>query len=297
MRMRTRPAFTLFQLLVLLAMLGFLFALLFPAILRVRLAAARAQSINNLKQIAIACHNYNDANQTFPPGNDDNNFSAAAKLLPYIEQDNVYKLIDFSKPCTDKANETVRGIIIKTFLNPRDTQPIAAATNYLFNAGSKPDLKDNDGIFFQNSKVRFADITDGTSNTLLAGETLRGGGIVPARDVHRQHVQLDKDALANLNDESGVKEWKEDKHIVGDRCSAWIDGRFLQGTFTGTRMPNDPKPDVSCGGMGGLSGLRSMDDAITIAICDGSVRTTRKTSLELWKLLTSRNDGQVLPDF
>src|SRR5262245_56155384 len=104
MKLRSRPAFTLFQLLLTLALLAFLAALLFPAVLKVRQAAARAQSTNNLKQIALACHNYHDANGHLPSGNDANNFSAAALLLPYIEQDNVFKQIDFTKPSDDKAN-------------------------------------------------------------------------------------------------------------------------------------------------------------------------------------------------
>ncbi|HEV3256020.1 MAG TPA: DUF1559 domain-containing protein, partial [Gemmataceae bacterium] len=162
-----RPALSLFELLIVLALLALLFALLLPAVFKVRVAAARSQSANNLKQLALANHSYADTNQVFPSGNDDNNFSAAARLLPYIEQDNVYKLIDFTKPSTDPANANVRQVLIKIFINPRDPQMGAVAgvgpTNYLFNAGSEPSLKDNNGIFYQDSKIKFSDITDGTS--------------------------------------------------------------------------------------------------------------------------------------
>jgi type II secretory pathway pseudopilin PulG len=302
MTQRSRPGFTLFQLLVIIAALGLLFALLLPALLRVRAAAARAQSTNNMKQLALACHNYHSTFNTLPPGNDANNFSASAYLLPYIEQDNVFKLIDFKKPSTDPANATVRGVLIKTFLNPRDPQMAvvegSGATNYLFCAGSKPALKDNDGVFFQDSKIKFQDILDGTSNTLMIGETLKGDGGKKAVDVRRQHVALDKKGLDNLKDEAGVAEWKENVHIAGDRCSAWIDGRFLQGTFTGTHVLNDPRPDVSCGGAGGLSGLRSLEDTVPAAICDGSVRmVNQKVALDVWKALSGRNDGIAVPNF
>jgi type II secretory pathway pseudopilin PulG len=300
MNARPRRAFTLFQLLVLLALLGLLFALLLPAIAKVRQAANRATSMNNLKQLAIACHAYHDTYGHLPSGNDGGHFSAAAKLLPFVEQDNLYKLIDFDKPMTDQANATVRATRIKVFLSPLD--PITnvkkehGATNYLFNAGSNYALADNDGLFYQDSKVRFADVTDGLSNTLMGGETLKGDGGTRAVDVRRQHVLLNKDALKNLKNDSGVQEFKDGKNIVGDRAASWMDGRFLQGTFTGTRPPNDPKPDVSCDGLGGLSGLRSLEGTVNVMMGDGSVRSVRQTiKLEIWQLLTSRNDGQPIP--
>ena len=103
MAVRPRPAFTLIQLLVIIAILAMLAAMLFPAVMKVRSAAGRVQSQNNLKQIGLACHNYHDVNGRFPSGNDDNNFSAAAYLLPYLEQDATFKAIDFSKPTADEA--------------------------------------------------------------------------------------------------------------------------------------------------------------------------------------------------
>ena len=70
--LKRRRGFTLFQLLIILAILAILFALLLPAVVKVRAAAARAQSSNNLKQIGIAMHNYYSVNNVFPPGLDDN---------------------------------------------------------------------------------------------------------------------------------------------------------------------------------------------------------------------------------
>jgi type II secretory pathway pseudopilin PulG len=300
MNSRTRAAFTLFQLLVVLALLGVLLGLLLPAIAKVRAAAARQKKLNNLKQIGIACHNYHDVTGAMPSGNNDNNFSASAFLLPYVEQDNLYRKIDFKKPSDDKANAPVRGALIVLFLNPDD--PIkqvsegAGPTNYLFNAGSEPSLTKNNGVLFQNSKVKLAEIVDGTSNTLMVGETLKGDGGKAAKDVKRQHVSLKAADLKDIKETAGVQDWKDNKNIAGDRCAAWIDGRFLQGTFTATRSLNAPEPDVNCGGEGGLSALRNLEDAIAVALCDGSARTisAKKMKLETWKLLANRMDGQVI---
>jgi prepilin-type processing-associated H-X9-DG protein len=301
-RRPSRPAFTLFQLLALIALFAFLLGLLLPAVAKVRAAAARINSQNNLKQIGLACHNYASVSNTFPEGCDRNYFSAAARLLPFIEQDNVNKMIDFTKPITDEANKEARGTVIKVFLNPQDpvesVEKGYAPTSYLFSAGAKVSLTDNDGIFYMNSAVRLpGDIPDGTSNTVLAGETLRGDAKAKPGDLRRSHVALKKEALKNLNDDTGVKDFKDGKNIAHDRCAAWIDGRFLKGTFTGTHKINDPRPDVDCGGEGGLSGLRSLADGANVGMCDGSVRyVSNNCSAATWRLITCRNDGQPIPN-
>lgn len=303
MRKTSRSAFTLFELLVLLAILGLLLALLMPAVAKVRQAASRAQSLNNIKQLGIACHNYHDSFGSFPPGNDDNNFSALARLLPFIEQDNLYKQIDFKKAVTDEANAHVRNVRIKVFENPQDPIPFVSEewgpTNYVMNAGPEPALADNKGgIFYQDSKVKLTDIAnaDGTSNTIMTGETLKGDGGTKAVDVRRQLVQLKKEALKNLKEDSGVKDFADNKNIVGNRCASWMDGRFLQTTFTGTRVPNDKRPDVNCGGMGGLSALRTLAPRLNVGFCDGSARTLNiNIELKVWKDLTNYLDGNVIP--
>jgi len=295
-----RSGFTLFQLLILLAVLLIAFALLLPAVAKVRESAARAQSTNNMKQIGLACHNYLSVNNFFPPGLDKNDFSTAAYLLPYIEQDALFQQIDFKKSVDDKANAEARKLVIKTYLNPFDpVQSVSmdyGATNYLFCAGANADLKDNNGIFFKNSKVQITEITDGTSNTIFTVETLKGDSMVKATDMRRQHVLLKKDALQGLKEDAGEQEWKDDKHIAADRCASWMDGRFLQGTFTGTRALNDKRPDVNCGGAGGWSGARSLRTSTHVGMADGSIRTVSDTvKLETWKIIAGRNDGLIPP--
>jgi prepilin-type processing-associated H-X9-DG protein len=301
MNQRRRSAFTLTQLLILLALLVLFLGFFLASVGKVRFAAARASSANNMKQIGIACHNIYDSQGSFPAGVDANGYSALTYLLPYIEQDAVYKTIDLKKAFDDKANENARKTIIKVYLSPND--PIMnvneyGATNYVLNAGSEASLKNNNGIFYEMSKVKFPDIKDGTSNTMLSGETLKGDGNKKAVDRRRQHVALKDAALNGIKDDTGVDDWKNNKNIAGTRCASWMDGRFLQTTFTGTRTLNDEKPDVDCGGKGGLSGLRSLSDGTNIGMADGSVRyITNKVGAEVWKLLTNRDDGQALPDF
>jgi hypothetical protein len=123
----------------------------------------------------------------------------------------------------------------------------------------------------------------------MIGETLIGDGGKQAKDVKRQHVNLGPNALKNLNDNSGVQDFAGNKNIAGDRCHSWLDGKFLHGTFTGTRTLNDTKPDVDCGGLGGLSGLRSLERSINVAMGDGSVRSVSvSVSMKTWQAACTR---------
>jgi type II secretory pathway pseudopilin PulG len=289
MTTRTRPAFTLFQLLLVIAILAILIGLLLPAVQKVRMAAARSQSQNNLKQLCLALHNYHDTYGAFPPGVDDNHFSAVSKLLPFIEQQNVFNLIDFKKSIDDKVNARMRQVNIKVLLSPQDPilhpKPEWGATNYLF----------NDLVFYLNSKEKIQGITDGLSNTIAIGETLKGDGKDNAMDVRRQYVLLKKEDLKNTGPDTGVPYFKDNKNISGDRCASWMDGRFLQGTFNGKLRPNDERPDVSCGGVSGVSALRSYQNYVQVGICDGSVRTVSQgVSQKTWKAAMTPKGGEIL---
>src|SRR5713101_5089664 len=103
MRPTHRHGFTLIELLVVIAIIGILIALLLPAVQKIREAAARMQCTNNLKQIALAAHNYQDANQSLP-GYDTQFVSPLVRLLPYLEQDNQYKLFAF-RPSPEGAGQ------------------------------------------------------------------------------------------------------------------------------------------------------------------------------------------------
>jgi len=367
-----RAGFSATDLLVILGVLGILAALLAMALVKARLAGGRVQSMNNLKQIGLAAHLYHDDDNVFPAGNDRNNFSAFARLLPYIEQANVHRMIDFSTSVDDKANDNARQVQIKLFLSPLDPQKTVyadrGATNYLFCAGSKTGLVNNNGVFCQDSKASLGQITNanGSSNTLMAVETLKGDGGTKASDVRRQHVLLkpeppkgppppkvdperlkqwiadlgsnqfdvrkkatdelqklgeviepalkkareEKLALetsqrldqllqkiasqreervarlgVDLKDDAGAAEWKAGTDIAGDRGSSWLDGRFLQSTFTATRPFNDARPDVSVLGRGGLSSMRTLGSPVILVLfCDGHVQSIPVSfELKTWK--------------
>lgn len=224
-----RRGFTLIELLVVIAIIAILIALLLPAVQQAREAARRTQCKNNLKQLGLALHNYNDVYSVLPSGHQahfsnwrdigDNdrtgyatsgttgtnfakaNWSWMAYILPMLEQSSAFESLDVNGRRADQALATPEGqrimqTPIAAFLCPsdskpdltdsfRDVEPSNSETdipviisNYVAsNRGQAASRQTRgrmnqftDGLFYVNSKTRFRDITDGTSNVLCVGE-------------------------------------------------------------------------------------------------------------------------------
>jgi prepilin-type N-terminal cleavage/methylation domain-containing protein len=193
--------FTLVELLVVVAIIGILIALLLPAIGMARESARKSHCGSNLRQIGIGLHVYLTTNGCLPPGYitevrenlDDNGpgWAWGSMLLPYLEQQDVYKLIDHDFAIADAANEQARLFSLPIWICPSDGEferevdilrkPSGpnicrmAAANYVGSAGSvRPTCKTCrdyfDGVFGRNRAIKPKDERDGFSQTLAAGE-------------------------------------------------------------------------------------------------------------------------------
>jgi prepilin-type N-terminal cleavage/methylation domain-containing protein len=202
--------FTLVELLVVIAIIGILVGLLLPAVQAAREAARRTQNANNLKQIGLSIHNYESALKLIPSGYvsdprtgiySTDSLDAApgwawgALLLPYLEQSSLSDSFDFRLPAWHATNAQLAKTNIPVFLNPgapnsegptviRDDQGTEMArfgrSHYVANVGKdepwgyRPALNDwrqvSSGPFYRNSRIRFADVTDGLSNSVFIGE-------------------------------------------------------------------------------------------------------------------------------
>jgi len=351
---RSRIAFSLIELLVVIAIIAILIALLLPAVQQAREAARRTHCRNNLKQLGLALHNYESTYTVFPPGGSATVYSPQARILPYIEQANLQNLIDFnvtpylgSGPNTypNPALANVFPAVIPTFLCPSDAGPTQytstissqaytfGANNYMVSTGSGTrtfydDRRPTDGLVFQNSSVRMRDFTDGTSNTVMMSETVRGdgedvtlaGGTTPLKP-YRKMLSAGTGTSTTGPATGGYTGTGSGWHIGtiqnpdlasvmpfhtnwrgggagSGRGFSWVRSLSANVLTNGYNTPNSHVPDMTMHGSG-YYGPRSMHTGGANALMgDGSVRfLSDSIDADLHRGLHSRSGGEVLGEF
>jgi prepilin-type N-terminal cleavage/methylation domain-containing protein/prepilin-type processing-associated H-X9-DG protein len=329
---KSRRGFTLVELLVVIAVIGILVSLLFPAVQAAREAARRVTCKNHLKQLALGVLNFEAAHRHLPPSAlvdlsitetaNNGSWGVHGRILDYLEQQSLRQLVDVELAWDNQ--QSISGVRINVFQCPSDVRSGQLrdpgggkarlySTNYGFNCGTwfvfDPKTKQGgDGAFFPNSNLTLGRFTDGTSRTLLCAEVkawqtyTRNGGpgttTIPGTAADASEVVP-----------SGVEE-KDTGH------TEWPDGRVHHTGFTATMTPNtfvayrDRRGELvdadynswqegKNGGAGyptyAMVTSRSYHQGLVhVAWVDGSVQTVADSiDLAVWRALATREGGET----
>lgn len=320
-----RNGFTLIELLVVIAIVAVLVGLLLPAVQTVRSTAQRLQCQNNLKQIGLAIHNHETTLGYLPSQGDYSQMGGAVywsvltKILPYVDQENLQKMIDYSRPISQQptvAKVRVGMFICPAEINDREKPDSPTFTHYPLNYGAnngswhifQPPTGMGDGVFLVNRGTRSAEILDGATNTLAFSEVK---AFTPyLRDGSKPSGQTPAPSAPDQISPFGGEFKNDSGH------TEWVDARVHQTGFTTTFPPNTRVPhsakgqhyDIDFNSLreGRSSTLPTFASVtsrsyhtggVNSLFCDGSVRYQQNAvSLVVWRAMGSRAGGEILQD-
>jgi len=308
--MKERRGYTLIELLAVVAIIAVMLCCMVPALLGARASARRVGCLNNLKQIILAIEGYRTTNSVLPSGcyapsgpvpSEPGGYrlSWVVSILPFMEQRSLYETFDFDAGGDDLPNATARRATLTTLTCPSDGGEVwdvlggrwidsypPGTTSF---AGCHHDVEapidvDNHGVFFLNSKIRVVDVTDGLSQTIFFGETLRRsplGWISGTRATLRNTGHP-----INGLDASTVR-------LVGPVTVPLPDGLTPLGLEA---KIDDPAGGISPYFVGGF-GSRHPGGGANFAFGDSSVRFIKQTiDRSVYQRLGHRSDGEVIDD-
>ena len=286
---RRRPSgFTLVELLVVIAIIGILVALLLPAVQAAREAARRVSCLNNVVQLNLAVHSYEFHFEHLPAGvtNPDGpirsepqgkHVSWIVQILPYMEQNQLARRFDQEAGAYADKNAVVRTAQINSLQCPSDPHHDTTDDNKVARSGyagchhdaEAPIDEDNHGLLFLNSKVRYADIDDGSAATLLVAEAL----------THPDRLGWVSGTRATLRNTSVLEQ----------------SGPYLATNAAGNAAGEDDKK-LSATFVGGFGSYHP--GGVNAGFADGSARfLSWNTEAAVLRQIGNRADGEIMKPF
>jgi prepilin-type N-terminal cleavage/methylation domain-containing protein/prepilin-type processing-associated H-X9-DG protein len=308
--------FTLIELLVVIAIIGMLVALLLPAVQAAREAARRSQCSSNMRQLALAAHNFVDAKKYFPSSIRPAGLTSLPRiagittLLPFFEEDNAYKAYDFKQNWSSTANRPVVSRAISILLCPSSPNPerldglpeaspwvpdIAAPTDYSPTIGVDKRLKDaglvdqdGKGLLAKNEKPRIRDVTDGLSHTIMYAES------AGRPYLYRGNRQIGELGAFRVN-AGGWARPASDFSVDGSSYDgASFPGPCAINCTNGEDFANTPFPHPYYGTEGTAEAYSFHTGTATFAFGDGSVRSIdAEINIREFAKLVTRAGGEI----
>lgn len=287
-----RLAFTLVELLVVIAIIGILVGLLLPAVQAAREAARRTMCMNNLMQLGLAVHHYEFNHEALPAGciNPDGpirnepigrDVSWIAQILPQIEEGAAFEQFDSEAGAYSPQNLPVRQHAIRTLRCPSESwmtrEDKLAMSNYVgcYHDQEAPIDADNNGLLFLNSKIRFSDIRDGSTYTLLLGEA----------PITLDNLGWTSGTRATLRNTSGIVRPQSDRQLRAIEA----------GIETGGEADTDPaeKERIESLYVGGFGSFHT--GGANFVLADGSVHFfSESIDPQTFQYMGNRSDGEMI---
>ncbi len=334
---KNRSAFTLIELLVVIAIIAILISLLLPAVQSAREAARRIQCVNNMKQFGLGIFNYESSKGCFPAGFvAQSRFTAVPctsswghtwsnYIMPYLDQGNKYAALNFSHPAGFPQNTSIWEFSVAVFLCPSDTKADQSRTTFKItqisyasvfgltesianNYGTLPTSQNaelcgairSEGIFGRNVFYPISAVTDGLSNTLMAGETSR----------FREEPPMSRFNIGNVGGS-----WSGEDLGTPPRYTGWGDIRISGGAYVVPRLNSRPyigSPTWVTSPSNGTHSKTWIDDPRSLSLGqfgfrslhpgganflmgDGSVRFIKESiDILTYRALGTRSGGEVI---
>jgi prepilin-type N-terminal cleavage/methylation domain-containing protein len=323
-----RRGFTLIELLVVIAIIAILIGLLVPAVQKVREAAARTQCQNNLKQLGLACANYESTFKYLPPGFATNDRSVQAVILPYVEQQNVANQFVAGVSTTDAANHAFADAQIPIYLCPSDPSSNYIAgpngeqrgkCNYFGSLGLNANMYATGctvGIFqvpgppvTGKPTVRMVAVTDGTSNTAMFSEIKRSDAAQLDYSDYTNWTWRQSSLIYLINpavwsdtviNATVCNNWGDDNNwdVIASRGEEYYRGLPALSMYTHTVSPNYTGWDCGNGYQYTAAHIAARSyhtGGVNLLCVDGSVHFIADSiALPAWRALGTRAGGDVV---